>query len=70
MQPYRAILVDIETSQPICQEWTPTIWPSELEAANERLAEMQLRWRWRQLDRILSLHGSVTMQAAASNAVI
>jgi len=69
MQPYRAILVDAETAQPICQEWTPTVWPAEIELANQRLAELNLKWRWRRLERILTLHGSVTLQAVALNAL-
>jgi hypothetical protein len=69
MQRYRAILVDFTTSQPLCGDWTPTILPDEIEEANQRLQQQQSCYRWRWLDRVTTLHGSVTMHAAAHNAV-
>jgi hypothetical protein len=68
MQRYRAILVDTRTNQPLSPDWHPTIWPTELESANASLASRDMTYRWRWLDRVTTLHGSVTLQAAAHDA--
>ena len=68
MQRYRAILVDTRTNQPLSPDWHPTIWPAELESANASLASRDMTYRWRWLDRVTTLHGSVTLQAAARDA--
>ena len=70
MEPRRAILVDARTARPISQDWTPTVWPHEIEDANRRLEAMNLQWRWRPLERVLTLHGSVTLRATAGNVVV
>jgi hypothetical protein len=68
MKPYRAILVDTTTNRPLSQDWVPTIWPAELEQANAGLANTNMTYRWRWLDRVITLHGSVTLKAAAHDA--
>lgn len=69
MQRYRAILVDTRTDEPLSPDWHPTIWPAELESANACLASRDMNYRWRWLDRVTTLQGSVTMHAPAHNAV-
>jgi hypothetical protein len=42
----RAVLILRTSGQPLCDAWTPSLHPGELEAANERLACLPYCWRW------------------------
>lgn len=68
MERRRAILVHMQTGEPLCPDWKPTIWPTELESANAGLAGSNMSYRWQWAGKLTTLHGSVEMQARSLNA--
>jgi hypothetical protein len=68
MERRRAILVDIKTNTPLTADWKPTIWPSELETANQNLEKCNMSYRWQWAGKVITLCGSVELQARARDA--
>lgn len=62
MQPRRVQLIDTRNHQPLDDNWSPTVEPEEIEAANFRLAECNLPFKWHFLPSTIALSGAATLQ--------
>ena len=64
----KAILVRVDTREPLDTKWRPCIADDELEYANARLQQCRMPYIWRWVDRLTNLSGSINMSDSSHNA--
>ncbi len=70
MQRKKAILVHTIKREPLDIAWRPMLAADELEYANARLAQIRMPYRWKWLDNVTTLTGSVDMREESDNASV
>ena len=66
----RAILVHTLKRIPLDVKWRPMLAADELEYANARLGQTRMPYRWKWLDSVTTLTGSVDLRDESDNASV